>query len=121
LFVCFSSVFSPACLSHTILTHNNWLKVRINGHTLNDALNCWLQSSGHNKGLGKNNSRPQNFMNTRCRMHVMDRCMFPHCNPTCPLPRDPFTGKPYVLKMPGQMQGVPMNINDDSQIITPGR
>lgn len=77
------AVFTPACLSHTILTRSDWLKVHIKGYTLSDTLECWYQSSGHN-GPGSRNHPGKLLLHKRCRKHVIDTCNYPQCNSACP-------------------------------------
>jgi len=35
-------VFSPSCISHTVITKPDWTKVRIGGVSLPDAIECWV-------------------------------------------------------------------------------
>ena len=37
-----TAVFSPSCISHTVITKPDWAKVSIEGVTLPDALQCWV-------------------------------------------------------------------------------
>ena len=37
-----SSVFSPSCISHTVITKPDWTRVRIGGVSLPDAIQCWV-------------------------------------------------------------------------------
>jgi hypothetical protein len=37
-----SSVFSPSCISHTLITKPDWTRVRIGGVSLPDAIQCWV-------------------------------------------------------------------------------
>ena len=39
-----SAVFSPACISHDVLTKLEWIEVTVDGVSLPDALNCWSSS-----------------------------------------------------------------------------
>ncbi|KXJ23738.1 palmitoleoyl-protein carboxylesterase notum1a [Exaiptasia diaphana] len=106
------SVFAPACLYHTVLTDSNWLKIKIDKYTLDDALTCWMNSAGHNQGSKRHRNRIRR--GRKCRMHLVDRCHHPQCNPTCPNPRDPYTGQPYgSLTRPGLViPGVPISLNN---------
>lgn len=36
-----SAVFAPSCMSHVVLTKQDWHKVAVKGVTLPDALQCW--------------------------------------------------------------------------------
>ncbi|XP_040576551.1 palmitoleoyl-protein carboxylesterase NOTUM isoform X2 [Lepeophtheirus salmonis] len=38
-----TAVFSPACISHSVLTKRNWISIEVDGVTLPDALNCWIK------------------------------------------------------------------------------
>ncbi|EDO46655.1 predicted protein, partial [Nematostella vectensis] len=92
-------VFSPACISHTILTHSSWLNIRLKGASLNDILTCWYHTDGHEDGHGKHGHGkhghgkhgPEN--QHHWSTHQVDHCLYIQCNPTCPIPRNPFTGK----------------------------
>lgn len=66
------AVFAPSCLSHTILTRNDWLKVRVSGKTLNDALDDWYQSSDQSSAS--------------CKKLIESDCHLPQCDKTCPKP-----------------------------------
>ena len=36
-------MFSPSCISHTVLTKRSWAKVTVDGVSLPDALQCWVE------------------------------------------------------------------------------
>ncbi len=38
-----SAVFSPSCISHTVITKPDWMKVEVTGVNLPDAIQCWVQ------------------------------------------------------------------------------
>lgn len=40
-----SAVFAPSCISHTVITKSDWVKVTVNGVTLPDALQCWVSQT----------------------------------------------------------------------------
>ena len=39
-----AAVFSPSCISHTVLTKPSWMRVTVAGTSLPDALQCWAAS-----------------------------------------------------------------------------
>ena len=39
-----SSVFAPSCISHTVLTKRSWTQVKVEGVSLPDALQCWVEA-----------------------------------------------------------------------------
>uniref|UniRef100_UPI00358E73BF palmitoleoyl-protein carboxylesterase notum1-like n=1 Tax=Myxine glutinosa TaxID=7769 RepID=UPI00358E73BF len=82
------ALFSPSCLSHSLISKSSWTEVRVYGTTLPRALHCWdrsLQERPH----GRNT--PSAIKG--CPFHLVDNCPWPHCNPTCPTMRDHYTGK----------------------------
>ena len=40
-----SAVFSPSCISHTVITKPDWAGVEVNGVSLPDALQCWVSQT----------------------------------------------------------------------------
>lgn len=64
------AVFAPSCASHTILTRNDWLNVRVGGKTLNDALDAWYQSSDQSLAS--------------CPTLIESECNYPQCSKGCP-------------------------------------
>ena len=40
-----TAVFSPSCISHTVITKPDWKKVSIEGVNLPDALQCWVSQT----------------------------------------------------------------------------
>ena len=40
-----SAVFSPSCISHTVITKPDWMKVEVAGVNLPDAIQCWVQQT----------------------------------------------------------------------------
>lgn len=83
------AVFAPSCVSHTILTRNDWLKVMVGGKTLNDALDAWYQSTGHSSGS--------------CNTLIESECNYPQCDKTC----FKLSLPPLTRKSP-RSQGVPI-------------
>jgi hypothetical protein len=39
-----TAIFSPACIAHEVITLSDWTSVSIEGVTLPDAVQCWVQS-----------------------------------------------------------------------------
>jgi hypothetical protein len=39
-----TAVFSPACIAHEVITLSDWTSVTVDGVTLPDAMQCWVQS-----------------------------------------------------------------------------
>ncbi|KAM8879855.1 inactive palmitoleoyl-protein carboxylesterase notum1b [Spinachia spinachia] len=90
------AMFSPACLSHELITRTYWTDVHVKGTSLPRALHCWdrsFQDSNHVNG-SKHSPRPPRMPPARgCPLHLMDSCPWPHCNPSCPTLRDQLTGR----------------------------
>ncbi|XP_051967491.1 palmitoleoyl-protein carboxylesterase notum1a-like [Xyrauchen texanus] len=87
------AMFAPACLSHEIITRSYWMDIHVKGTSLPRALQCWdrsLQNSLRNHG---NSSSIVRAPPRGCPSHLIDRCPWPHCNPTCPMIRDQLTGQ----------------------------
>lgn len=66
------AVFAPSCVSHTILTRNDWLKVRVSGRNLDDALNAWYRHQSSDPNTDS------------CKTLIENNCYYPQCDKTCP-------------------------------------
>uniref|UniRef100_A0AAQ4PR91 Notum, palmitoleoyl-protein carboxylesterase n=1 Tax=Gasterosteus aculeatus aculeatus TaxID=481459 RepID=A0AAQ4PR91_GASAC len=87
------AVFSPACLSHELITRTYWTDIQVKGTSLPRALHCWdrsLQGNNHVNGSKRAHGTPPA---RGCPLHLMDSCPWPHCNPSCPTIRDQLTGQ----------------------------
>ncbi|CAL9700727.1 unnamed protein product [Knipowitschia caucasica] len=84
-----TAVFSPSCLSHTMLTKSNWLTFQVKGTSLPRALQCWDK----NLEAARNNRTPARG----CPFHLVDTCQWPQCNPTCPVLVDQATQQELTL------------------------
>lgn len=73
------AVFAPSCLSHTILTRNDWLTVKVAGKNLNDALEDWYQYPDPSSAT--------------CTPLIENSCNYPQCSETCPTPDFSSTSK----------------------------
>ena len=40
-----NAVFSPSCISHTVITKPDWMKVEVAGVNLPDAIQCWVSTT----------------------------------------------------------------------------
>ncbi|KAM9125060.1 palmitoleoyl-protein carboxylesterase notum2-like isoform 1-T1 [Pangshura tecta] len=80
------AVFAPACLSHMLITKSYWLEFQVKGISLARALQCW------EKSLQDSNKAPKLPMRS-CPFHLIDNCLWPHCNPTCSVLHDHGTGQ----------------------------
>ncbi|KAM4697446.1 palmitoleoyl-protein carboxylesterase notum2-like [Rhinophrynus dorsalis] len=83
------AVFAPACFSHTLITKSNWLEFQVKGVTLARALHCWDRSLQENRG--------PKMVIRGCPFHVIDNCLWPHCNPTCPALHDFVSGQEVTI------------------------
>ncbi|EFX74213.1 hypothetical protein DAPPUDRAFT_57291, partial [Daphnia pulex] len=116
-----SAVFSPSCISHTVLTKRDWQSIRIGDISLPQALRCWeLQpywsnkrnnnnnnggsggsaGGGSNSGTGagpaksgRRHQQQQLKAPEFCQHRLVDRCTWPQCNRVCPKLHNPFTGE----------------------------
>ncbi|XP_068448598.1 inactive palmitoleoyl-protein carboxylesterase notum1b isoform X2 [Clinocottus analis] len=91
------AMFSPACLSHELITRTSWMDIQVKGTSLPRALHCWdrgLQDNHHINGSNRNHHRHKTPPAARgCPLHLIDSCPWPHCNPSCPTIRDQLTGQ----------------------------
>ncbi|XP_033823027.1 inactive palmitoleoyl-protein carboxylesterase notum1b [Periophthalmus magnuspinnatus] len=89
------AIFSPACLSHELITRTNWLEIQVKGTSLPRALHCWDRSLQDNTNVshGNHSTLKQRTPLRGCPVHLVDSCPWPHCNPTCPTIRDQLTGQ----------------------------
>ena len=44
-FTTVNAVFSPSCISHTVITKPDWMKVEVAGVNLPDAIQCWVSQT----------------------------------------------------------------------------
>eukprot|EP00058_Branchiostoma_floridae_P013695 XP_002599183.1 hypothetical protein BRAFLDRAFT_275198 [Branchiostoma floridae] len=96
-----TGVFAPACLAHTLITKSDWMTVQMKGVSLPNALHCWEQSLLWGK------VEPQE---PTCVSQLVDSCPWPHCNPTCPKLRNPFTGEEMdFIPLMMELVGIDMN------------
>lgn len=68
---------------------SSWMDVRVRGTSLPKALHCWersLQDKSRSSGNhGNYNQTKKGTPPVRsCPLHLVDRCLWPSCNPTCP-------------------------------------
>lgn len=61
---------------------SSWTDIRVKGTTLPAALHCWEQRL-------QGNALPV----ADCPQHVIESCLWPQCNPTCPQLFDQITGQ----------------------------
>lgn len=91
------AIFSPACLSHELITRTNWMEIQVKGTSLPRALHCWdrsLQDKSNSSHGNHSLLKPRMSPPLRgCHLHLVDSCPWPHCNPTCPTIRDQLTGQ----------------------------
>ncbi|XP_012410336.1 palmitoleoyl-protein carboxylesterase NOTUM [Trichechus manatus latirostris] len=81
-----AATFAPACLSHEIIIHSQWMDVQVKGTSLPRALHCWDRSLHDSQKASRAPLKG-------CPVHLVDSCPWPHCNPSCPTIRDQFTGQ----------------------------
>lgn len=55
------------------------------------ALHCWEQSFQGYAHISSDAASPDIPAIAGCPQHVIDSCLWPQCNPTCPKIRDPLT------------------------------
>lgn len=68
---------------------SSWMDVQVRGTSLSKALHCWEQSlQDKNRSTGNHGNFKQTKKRTppvrRCPLHLVDGCLWPNCNPTCP-------------------------------------
>lgn len=77
---------------------SDWMRVQVGGTSLPKALHCWERSLQDKNGSGGNHGN-YNQTNKRtppvrsCPLHLVDRCLWLNCNPTCPDIYDQPTGR----------------------------
>ncbi|XP_015271589.1 PREDICTED: carboxylesterase notum2-like [Gekko japonicus] len=76
------AVFAPSCPAHTLVIKSYWTEIQVRGVPLPRALQCWGKSL-HEAG------RPPKPPLRGCPFRLIDSCLWPHCNPTCPALQDP--------------------------------
>ncbi|KAL8175442.1 UNVERIFIED_CONTAM: hypothetical protein K2H54_025174 [Gekko kuhli] len=76
------AVFVPSCLAHTLVIKSYWTEIQVRGVPLPRALQCWGKSL-HDAG------QPSRPPLRGCPFRLIDSCLWPHCNPTCPALPDP--------------------------------
>uniref|UniRef100_A0A3P8TR74 Notum pectinacetylesterase 2 n=1 Tax=Amphiprion percula TaxID=161767 RepID=A0A3P8TR74_AMPPE len=81
-------VFAASCISHTAIT-KNWITFQVRGTSLPRALQCWDRSLE----ATRNNRTPAKG----CPFHLVDTCLSPQCNPTCPPLVDQATQQELTL------------------------
>ena len=54
-----ATVFAPSCISHTVLTKPSWTEVTVNGVSLPDALQCWVEQDHPGERAPAQTSGPQ--------------------------------------------------------------
>uniref|UniRef100_A0A8C2ZQ77 Notum, palmitoleoyl-protein carboxylesterase n=1 Tax=Cyclopterus lumpus TaxID=8103 RepID=A0A8C2ZQ77_CYCLU len=90
------AMFSPACLSHELITRTDWMDIQVKGTSLPRALHCWdrsLQDQIHINGSNRNHHKHRTPPTSGCPLHLIDSCPWPQCNPSCPTIRDQLTGQ----------------------------
>lgn len=65
---------------------SSWMDVQVKGTSLPAALHCWDQNLQGNTHINGNRG-------PSCPQHVIDSCLWPQCNPTCPLIYDQQSGQ----------------------------
>lgn len=82
----------PFCLC------SSWMDVQVRGTTLPEALHCWERSlQGRTRSRGNhgnyNQTKKRSPAGRSCPVHLVDRCLWPNCNPTCPEIYNQQTGR----------------------------
>ncbi|XP_003972118.3 palmitoleoyl-protein carboxylesterase notum1a-like [Takifugu rubripes] len=86
-----SAAFAPSCLAHELINSNSWIDVQIKGTSLPAALHCWDQNMQGNTHINGNRG-------PSCPQHVIDSCLWPQCNPTCPQIYDQQSGQEISIE-----------------------
>uniref|UniRef100_H3D966 Notum, palmitoleoyl-protein carboxylesterase n=1 Tax=Tetraodon nigroviridis TaxID=99883 RepID=H3D966_TETNG len=88
-----AAAFAPSCLAHELINSNSWIEFRVKGTSLPAALRCWDQSFQANPPISGTSNSPHTPAVAGCPQHVIDSCLWPQCNPTCPKIYGPQTGQ----------------------------
>lgn len=80
--------WKPLCLLF-FSSSSNWLSFQVRGISLSRALYCWDRSLE----ATRNNRTPARG----CPFHLLDTCLWPQCNPTCPALVDQRTQQELTL------------------------
>uniref|UniRef100_A0A3Q1GRE3 Notum pectinacetylesterase 2 n=1 Tax=Acanthochromis polyacanthus TaxID=80966 RepID=A0A3Q1GRE3_9TELE len=84
-----TGVFAASCISHSAISKSNWMTFQVRGTSLPRALQCWDRSLE----ATRNNRTPAKG----CPFHLVDTCLSPQCNPTCPPLVDQATQQELTL------------------------
>lgn len=90
---------SPSLVLHTLFCLcSSWMNVRVGATSLPKALHCWERSlKDKNRSAGHHGNHNQTTERSppvrSCPLHLVDRCLWPNCNPTCPDIYDQQTGR----------------------------
>lgn len=82
-------IFATLCHLALLCPYSSWMDVQVKGTSLPKALHCWERSLQENNHISGNHSQHNRQKHKTppmrsCPLHLIDSCLWPYCNPTCP-------------------------------------